>query len=67
MAALLASLVGITNADLTTMLDESPVSSERMLNVFSQDRSPDMVAYHLEAPQVLCRFYAGRGPRLRVA
>jgi len=50
-AVLLTSLFGVASANLASTLDAvAPLGTKRMLNVFSQNRSPDMLADHLPRP-----------------
>ncbi|WP_369371732.1 hypothetical protein AB1046_23730 [Promicromonospora sp. Populi] len=50
-SVLLNSLFGIPEGDLDSMVDMvAPLGPKRMLNVYSQNGSPDMVAEHLPRP-----------------
>lgn len=50
-AVLLTSLFGVSSVDLASTLDlVAPVGAKRMIKVFSQDRSPDMLAVNLPRP-----------------
>ena len=50
-AALLTNLFGVASAELDSKLDTvAPLGSKRMLHVFSQDRSGDMLSENLPAP-----------------
>ncbi|KAA9087221.1 hypothetical protein [Microbacterium radiodurans] len=70
-AVLLTSLFGAVGDDLARMLDLiAPEGTKRMINVFSQDRSPDMLAENLPRPltgheQVDAQLLDGLGEWLR--
>lgn len=50
-AALLTSLFGVASANLDAAVDAvAPLGAKRMLNAFSQDREPDMLAERLPRP-----------------
>ena len=50
-AVLLTSLFGVARANLASTLDSvAPLGAKRMLNVFNQSLSPDMLADHLPRP-----------------
>jgi len=70
-SVLLTSLFGAADTDLAKMIDlVAPEGGKRMINVFSQDRSPDMLAVNLPRPltgheQVDAQLLDGLGEWLR--